>query len=104
MVKRFCTIGWALTGLIVAAMVVQHGRRARGQREAPSATPACTCSGPAWSGLMVACVLAANMSTCSNFMVNTGALFTRNLYQPYIRPQASDQGTALGRPRSRACC
>jgi Na+/proline symporter len=30
--------------------------------------------GPGFVGLLVACVLAANMSTCSNFMVNTSAM------------------------------
>jgi Na+/proline symporter len=40
---------------------------------------------------MVACVLAANMSTCSNFMVDTGALFTRNIYSPFVRPAAGDR-------------
>ena len=50
MVKRFCTIGWALTGLIVAAMVAQAADvTLHGQRSTPSATPACTCSGPGWS-------------------------------------------------------
>ena len=39
---------------------------------------------------MVACVLAANMSACSNFIVNAGALFTRNFYRPFLRPQAGD--------------
>jgi hypothetical protein len=44
---------------------------------------------------MVACVLAANMSTCSNFMVNAGALFTRNFYQAYFRPNAPDREVLL---------
>jgi Na+/proline symporter len=42
-------------------------------------------------GLMIACVLAANMSTCSAFMVDTGALFTQNLYRRYLRPEAPDR-------------
>jgi Na+/proline symporter len=47
--------------------------------------------GSGLTGLMVACVLAANMSTCSNFMVNTGALFTLNVYKDFICPQADDR-------------
>jgi Na+/proline symporter len=39
---------------------------------------------------MLAAILAANMSSCSNFMVNTGALFTQNLYKKYINPEADD--------------
>ncbi len=89
MVKRFCTIGWALTGLIVAAMVLQRGISLPDPEHAFGY--ACReLLGSGMVGLLVACVLAANMSTCSNFMVNTGALFTRNLYQHYIRPNAAD--------------
>jgi Na+/proline symporter len=90
MVKRFCTIGWALTGLIVAALVVKLGVTLKEPEEAFGY--ACLhCLGPGLIGLMVACVLAANMSTCSNFMVNSGALFTRNIYQCYFRSAAGDR-------------
>jgi Na+/proline symporter len=89
-VKRFCTIGWALTGLIVAAMVLERGQKLDDSEHAFGY--ACReLLGPGMVGLMVACILAANMSTCSNFMVNTGALFTRNIYQVYFRPQAGDR-------------
>jgi Na+/proline symporter len=90
MVKRFCTIGWALTGLMVAAMLIQRGT----QIPDPEHAFGYACREllrPGWVGLMVAAVLAANMSTCSNFMVNTGALFTQNFYRKYIRPDAPDQ-------------
>jgi len=90
LVKRLCTIGWALTGLIVAAMVIQRHVQlpdpefAFGYASRELLLPGLT-------GLLVASVLAANMSTCSNFMVNTGALFTRNFYNQYINPNASDK-------------
>ncbi len=89
MVKRFCTIGWALTGLIVAAMVIQRGEPIP-DREHAFGYACLHLLGPGMVGLMVSCVLAANMSTCSNFMVNTGALFTRNLYAACLRPAATD--------------
>ena len=89
MVKRLCTIGWALTGLIVAALAVQQGMHLA-DREAAFGIACRHFLSPGLTGLMVACVLAANMSTCSNFMVNTGALFTRNLYLHYINPTATD--------------
>lgn len=89
-VKRLCTIGWALTGLIVAAMIAQRGTALKHQEDAFGY--ACLhLLGPGFVGLLVACVLAANMSTCSNFMVNTGALFTRNVYREYLRPDARDR-------------
>jgi Na+/proline symporter len=94
MVKRVCTIGWALTGLIVAAYVVQRGVTLP-DREAAFGYACREFLGTGFVGLMIACVLAANMSTCSNFMVNTGALFTRNLYLDYIHPGASDRTLLL---------
>jgi len=90
MVKRFCTIGWALTGLIVAVMLVQQ-HQTLPEREAAFGFACRELLGPGFVGLMIACLLAANMSTCSNFMVNTGALFTRNLYCEYVNPSASDR-------------
>jgi Na+/proline symporter len=97
LVKRFCTIGWALTGLIVAAMVVQQETSLEDKEDAFGY--ACLhLLGPlgfGLIGLMVACILAANMSTCSNFMVNAGALFTRNIYSPYLRTEAGDRELLL---------
>ena len=90
MVKRFCTIGWALTGLIVAALTIRLGTSLPDPEDAFGY--ACLhCLGPGFVGLMVACLLAANMSACSNFMVNTGALAAKNLYGGYLRPAAGDR-------------
>ena len=89
-VKRFCTIGWAFTGMIVAAMLCQRHETLTDQEQAFGY--ACLhLLGPGLIGLLVACVLAANMSACSNFMVNIGALFTRNFYVRFFRPQAADK-------------
>jgi len=90
MVKRFCTLGWALTGLIVAAMIAQQGT-ALGDKENAFGYACLHLLGPGLVGLMVACVLAANMSTCSNFMVNGAALFTQNLYKTYFHRGATDR-------------
>ncbi|MBN1999204.1 sodium:solute symporter family protein [candidate division KSB1 bacterium] len=90
LVKRLCTIGWALTGLIVAAMVIERGVTLPD----PEAAFGYACREllfPGLTGLLAASVLAANMSTCSTFMVNTGALFTRNFYMKYINPGANDR-------------
>ncbi|MHB1034804.1 MAG: sodium:solute symporter family protein [Pirellulales bacterium] len=89
LVKRFCTIGWALTGLIVAAMVVQQGTKLADKEQA-FGYASLHLLPTGLVGLMVSCVLAANMSTCSNFMVNTGALFTRNIYRDVFRAEAGD--------------
>lgn len=90
LVKRLCTIGWAFTGLIAAAMVIKEGIFLPDSEHAFGY--ACLrLLGPGFVGLLVASVLAANMSTCSNFMVNTGALFTENVYKNYFRPNAHDK-------------
>jgi Na+/proline symporter len=94
MVKRFCTIGWALTGLIVAALVIRQTAYLEDKENAFGY--ACQqLLGPGWIGLMVSCVVAANMSACSNLMVNAGALFTRNIYKDYLNPDASDRQLLL---------
>lgn len=89
-VKRLVTIGWALTGLIVAAIVIQKGIELEDPEHAFGYATSLLMA-PGLIGLMVACILAANMSSCSNFMVNLGALFTKDIYQPYIKPEASDR-------------
>jgi len=89
MVKRLVTIGWALTGLVVAALVIKNGVTL----EDPEMAFGYACSVllvPGLVGLMLAAIVAANMSACSNFMVNTGALFTQNFYKKYINPEAAD--------------
>ena len=88
-VKRLVTIGWALTGLVVAAMVIQAGIQLDDPEDAFGYASR-ELLGPGFTGLMIACIMAANMSSCSNFMVNLGALFTKDIYVPYINPDASD--------------
>jgi Na+/proline symporter len=90
MVKRLVTIGWALTGLVVAALVIKNGITLPD----PEMAFGYACSVllvPGLVGLMLAAIVAANMSACSNFMVNTGALFTKNFYKKYINTEATDR-------------
>ena len=89
-VKRFCTIGWALSGVIVAAMLVQNGGVLDDPEDAFGyATRELLFPGAV--GLMIASVLAANMSTGSAFTVDGGALFTQNLYRRYITNDKPDR-------------
>jgi SSS family solute:Na+ symporter len=90
MIKRLVTIGWALTGLVVAALAVKNSKTLPD----PEMAFGYACSQllvPGLVGLMLAAIVASNMSACSNFMVNTGALFTQNLFRKYVRPKASDR-------------
>lgn len=92
-IKRICTVGWAMVGLMVAAMLAQGSF---GVDRLPDAEQAFgfACRHllfPGALGLMIACVLAANMSTGSAFMVNSGALFTEGLYRRHWSPGRTDR-------------
>src|SRR5919109_2194819 len=91
MIKRVCTVGWALVGLIVAAMIAQ-GKADGEMLGDPENAFGFACRQllfPGALGLMVASILAANMSTCSAFLVDSGALFTEGLYRR-LRPNRPD--------------
>jgi Na+/proline symporter len=85
-VKRVCTVGWAFVGLLVAAMLVQGTFGINKLDDAEDAFGfACRhLLFPGALGLLIACVLAANMSTGSAFMVNSGALFTESFYRRHL--------------------
>lgn len=88
--KRLVTIGWALTGLIVAAIVINQSITLEDPEHA-FGFGARELLGPGFIGLMLAAIVAANMSTLSNFMVNNGALFTQNIYKEYFNRDAADK-------------
>ena len=89
-VKRVCTVGWALVGLIVAAMIAQ-GRPPLADPEDAFGYACRQLLFPGALGLMIASILAANMSTCSAFLVDSGALFTEGLYRQRLAPGRPDR-------------
>ncbi len=89
-VKRTVTIGWALTGLIVAALIIKTGDTLADPEMAFGYATRVLLF-PGLTGLMVASILAANMSSASNSMVNMGALFAKNFYQEFINRSPSDK-------------
>jgi Na+/proline symporter len=92
MIKRVCTVGWAVVGLIVAAMIAQ-GRTQGASLADPEDAFGFACRQllfPGALGLMIASILAANMSTCSAFLVDSGALFTEGLYRRRLAPGRAD--------------
>jgi len=90
-VKRVCTVGWMLVGLITAAMVAQGSSRALTDPENAFGFACRQLLFPGALGLLVASILAASMSACSAYMVDVGALFTEGFYRQRIRPGGSDQ-------------
>ena len=87
-IKRLCTIGWALTGLIAAVMFAQ-GTIAK--RELVFGAMIKELLPPGLIGLMIAAILATVIASCAAFMVSGSALFTRNLYKKYLRPADDDK-------------
>jgi Na+/proline symporter len=95
--KRFATIGWALSGvLLVAALpAVAPELAARGSREAAFGLAARELLPAGLVGLLVAAVAAAVVAGASSFMVNGSALFTRNVWARLARPGATEAQTLL---------
>lgn len=90
-VKRFCTIGWALVGIIVAAMLLKEGAAPLEDPEEAFGYATRELLAPGFVGLMIASVLAANMSTGSAFTVDGGALFTQNFYRRFLVREQTDK-------------
>jgi SSS family solute:Na+ symporter len=85
--KRIMIILWALCGLIAIALFT--GPRALSDPDAAWGTMSLLLLPPGMLGLMMAGLLAANMSTVAAQTMAVSALFTRNLYR-YLRPEATD--------------
>jgi len=81
--KRLCTIPWALTG--VAAIVYFAGRDINPDQVfgavAGDFLPKLV---PGALGVFIAAALASVMDSCSAFMISSSALFTENIYRPIL--------------------
>lgn len=92
-VKRVCTVGWAFVGLIAAALIAQ-GKAPAALLGDPENAFGFACRQllfPGALGLLIASVLAANMSTCSALLVDSGALFTEGFYRRRLVPDRPDR-------------
>lgn len=95
--KRLCTVGWALTALIALALLAGNGAIAENP-DRVWGVAAREILGPlnlGLVGLMLACLLAAMMSSADTYMIVTSALITRNVYAAYINPNASEKTYVL---------
>ena len=88
--KRFCTVGWVLTALIAVALYAGSSELA-GDPDKTWGVASRELLGPGLTGLMLACLLAALMSSIDAYMIVDSALVVRNIYSPYINPNASEK-------------
>src|SRR5215475_4082414 len=86
-IKRFCTIGWALTGLI-AAVLISRGSLTKREHAFGALIKQLLPEG--LIGLMIAAILATVIASCAAYMIAGSALFTRNLYKKYLKQSADD--------------
>ena len=93
LIKRFCTIGWVITALIVLTLytndtaLLADADMAWGKATKELLGPL----GIGLVGLMLACLLAALMSSVDCYMLVCSALVVRNIYVPYFNPNASEK-------------
>ncbi len=90
--KRFATMGWAFIGVFAAFLIPGLAFE---KRELAFGIMSRNLLPTGLVGLMIASMLAAVMSTCDAFMVHASALFTRNIYLPYINPNASEKALLI---------
>ncbi|TWT97544.1 Sodium/pantothenate symporter [Botrimarina colliarenosi] len=94
LLKRLCTIGWVLVGLIALSLfgddplLIDDPDKTWGIASA-------RLLGPGLTGLMLSCLLAALMSSVDAYMITGSALIVRNLYTTFIDPDASERRCLL---------
>jgi SSS family solute:Na+ symporter len=91
--KRLCSVGWALTALIVLALMADNLEIAE-DPDAVWGVAAREILGPlkiGLVGLMLACLIAALMSSADCYMLIVSGLVVRNFYVAYVRPGAGEK-------------
>ena len=87
--KRFCTGGWVLTALIALALFADNPELMQ-DPDKTWGVASRELLGPGLTGLMLACLLAALMSSVDAYMIVGSGLMVRNIYAPYFDPNATE--------------
>jgi Na+/proline symporter len=90
--KRICTIGWCVLGLCWLAYLINTGSEIH--KDAAFGDSIRTLfSAPLQplQGVMLACVMAAAMSSGDAVQVTVAGLFSQNIYRVYVNPKADEK-------------
>ena len=87
--KRICTIGWAVLGLCWLAYLINTGSAIH--KDAAFGDSIQQLLPPVLQGVMLACVMAAAMSSGDAVQVTVAGLFSQNFYRVYINPKADEK-------------
>ncbi len=88
--KRICTVGWVLTAMIALALFADRAELIN-DPDKTWGVASRELLGPGLTGLMLACLLAALMSSVDAYMIVGSGLMVRNIYAPFINPQATEK-------------
>lgn len=86
--KRVCTMGWCILALCWLALLIQTGKEIH--PDAAFGDSVRSLLSPFLQGIMLACVMAAAMSSGDAFQVTVAGLFSNNVYKRFFAPDASE--------------
>jgi Na+/proline symporter len=87
--KRVCTIGWCVLGLCWLAYLLKTGSEIN--KDAAFGDSIRNLLSPGLQGIMLACVMAAAMSSGDAVQVTVAGLFSQNIYRVFINPNADEK-------------
>ncbi len=87
--KRICTIGWCVLGLCWLAYLINSGSAIH--KDAAFGDSIRELLSPVLQGVMLACVMAAAMSSGDAVQVTVAGLFSQNIYRVYFNPKADQK-------------
>ena len=88
-IKRICTIGWCVLGLCWLVYLINTGSAIH--KDAAFGDSIRGLLSPVLQGVMLACVMAAAMSSGDAVQVTVAGLFSQNIYRVYLNPKADEK-------------